>query len=78
MGLPAASGWTEQKRGWELRPERQWGQVLDDIAVGFGSDSQRADTGAERLETRGCQAPAAGGRRLALGAAPGSLPIRAS
>ena len=61
MGLPAASGWTEQKKGWELRPERQRGQVLDDIVVGFGSDSQRADTGAERLEARGCRAPAAGG-----------------
>lgn len=44
VGLPAASGWTEQKRGWELRPERQRGQVLEGPAAGFGSSYKRADS----------------------------------
>ena len=30
VDLPAASGWTEQKSAWEVRPERQGGHVLDE------------------------------------------------
>ena len=29
VDLPAASGWTEQKSAWEVRPERQGGHVLE-------------------------------------------------
>ena len=36
----AASGWIEQKRGWEVRPERQRGQVLEGPGAGFRSGSQ--------------------------------------
>lgn len=46
MELPAASGWTEQKSGWEVRPERQGRHVLEGLGAGFGSGSQRADRAA--------------------------------
>ena len=78
VDLPAASGWTEQKSAWEVRPERRGGHVLEGPGAGFGSGSQRADTGAMegwKLEDAG---PCCCGVDLGTGCSPGSLPIRAS
>ena len=78
VDLPAASGWTEQKSAWEVRPERQGGHVLEGPGAGFGSGSQRADTGAMEGWKLEDARPCCCGVDLGTGCSPGSLPIRAS
>ena len=73
--LPAASGWTEQKSGWEVRPERQGEACAGGprcrlrVRLPEGRQGSRG-----RLEARGCRGPAAVGWILAPGVAQAVCP----
>lgn len=73
--LPAASGWTEQKSGWEVRPERQGEACAGGPRCRLRVRLPEGRQGSYgRLEARGCRGPAAVGWILAPGVAQAVCP----
>ena len=75
MELPAASGWTEQKSGWEVRPERQGETCAGGPRCRLRVRLPEGRQGSHgRLEARGRRGPAAVGWILAPGVAQAVCP----